>query len=103
MAIWLWLKIKRLEGQTTGVGPCFHLPGFLFGYLFFSHMAVGPNPNRTPSEHQPIPTKVGFKVGGEFTYPKMVALVLKWLKTWGLMKVSKGQPEIVADIRLLNS
>ena len=23
---WVWLKIKQ-EGQTAGVGPCFHLPG----------------------------------------------------------------------------
>ena len=23
--IWVWLKIK--QGQTAGVGPCFHLPG----------------------------------------------------------------------------
>ena len=23
---WLWLKIKQ-EGQTAGLGPCFHLPG----------------------------------------------------------------------------
>ena len=25
-AIWLWLKIKQ-QGQTAGLGPCFHLPG----------------------------------------------------------------------------
>ena len=25
--MWMWLKIKRSEGQTAGLGPCFHLPG----------------------------------------------------------------------------
>ena len=25
--MWAWLKIKRLDGQTAGFGPCFHLPG----------------------------------------------------------------------------
>ena len=38
-------------------------------------MAMGQNSNR-PSKHQPIPTKIGSKIGGEFTYPKMVPLVL---------------------------
>ena len=27
-------------------------------------MAMGQNPNRSPSEHQPIPTKIGSKMGG---------------------------------------
>ena len=36
----------------------------------------GSKSNRTPSEH-PNPTiKIGSKMGGEFTYPKMVPLVL---------------------------
>ena len=36
------------------------------------HMAMGQNPNRfAPSEHQPIPTEIGSKMGGEFTCPKM--------------------------------
>ena len=29
--IWVWLKIKRSEGQTAGFCLCFHLPGFHFG------------------------------------------------------------------------
>ena len=24
---WVWLKIKRSEGQSAGFGPCFHVPG----------------------------------------------------------------------------
>ena len=43
----------------------------------FAHMAVGQNPNRlAPSEHPNPTTKIGSKMGGEFTYPKMVPLVL---------------------------
>ena len=38
------------------------------------HVAVGQNPNRTPSEH-PNPHKNRF-LGGEVTYPKMAPLVL---------------------------
>ena len=37
--IWVWLKMKH-EGQTAGVGPCFHLPGFLFGTGFWSHSQI---------------------------------------------------------------
>ena len=44
-------------------------------YLF-RQRAMGQNPNRTPSEHQPIPSKIGSKMGGEFTYPKMGS---RWL------------------------
>ena len=29
--IWVWLKMKRSEGQTAAFGPCFHLPEFHFG------------------------------------------------------------------------
>ena len=36
---------------------------------------MGQFSNRTPSERDPIPTKIGSKIGGEFTYPKMVPLV----------------------------
>ena len=47
-----------------------HLPGFHFGtgFLSHSHVTVGQNPNRTPSEHQPTHTKIGSKMGGELTY-----------------------------------
>ena len=31
---------------------------------------------RTPSERDPISSKIGSKMGGELTYPKMVPLVL---------------------------
>ena len=34
-------------------------------------MAMGQNPNRTPSEHPNPTTKIGSKLGGEFTYPQM--------------------------------
>ena len=34
--IWVWLNIQQ-EGQTAGVGPCFHLPVFLVGTGFLSH------------------------------------------------------------------
>ena len=33
-------------------------------------MAMDQNPNRTPSEHPNPTTKIGSKMGGEFTYPK---------------------------------
>ena len=39
--IWVWLRIKRSEGQTAGFGPCFHLPRVPFwnsGFLSHSHM-----------------------------------------------------------------
>ena len=32
-------------------------------------MAMGQNPNRTPSEHPNPTTKIGPKMDGEFTYP----------------------------------
>ena len=41
--IWVWLKIKQ-EGQTAGVGPCFHLPGFHFGTGFLSHSHISALP-----------------------------------------------------------
>ena len=42
-SMWAWLKTEQLAvGQnqttriwTTGLGPCFHLPGFV-GYLFLT-------------------------------------------------------------------
>ena len=37
-------------------------------------LAMGQNP--VPPVNIPIPTKIGSKMGGEFTYPKMVPLVL---------------------------
>ena len=41
------------------------------------HMAMGQNPNRLAPSERPHPTtKIGSKMGGEFTYPKMVPLVL---------------------------
>ena len=38
------------------------------------HLAMGQNP--VPPVNIPIPTKIGSKMGGEFTYPRMVPLVL---------------------------
>ena len=36
------------------------------------HLAMGQNPNRlAPSEHPNPTTKLGSKLGGEYTYPKM--------------------------------
>ena len=40
------------------------------------YVAMGQNPNRGPSEHPNPTTKIGSKMGAEFTYPKMVPLVL---------------------------
>ena len=37
-------------------------------------MAMGQNP--VPPVNIPIPSNIGSKMGGEFTYPKMVPLVL---------------------------
>ena len=37
---WRWLKIKQ-EGQTAGLGPCFHLPGFHFGSHVFARFPEG--------------------------------------------------------------
>ena len=39
-------------------------------------MATGQCPDRFPPVNIPIPTNIGSKMGGEFTYPKMVPLVL---------------------------
>ena len=36
---------------------------------------MGQKPNRTPGEHTNPTTKIGSKMGGEFTYPKIVPLV----------------------------
>ena len=38
---WVWLKIKQ-EGQTAGLGPCFHLQRFHFGTGFLSHSQMKP-------------------------------------------------------------
>ena len=59
---------------TAGFSLWFHFPGLHFGYLFLTHchMAMGfSNPNCTPNEHPNPTTKIGSKMGGEFTYPKM--------------------------------
>ena len=37
-------------------------------HLGVCQMAMGQNPNRTPPVNIPIPTKIGSKMGGEFTY-----------------------------------
>ena len=37
-------------------------------------MAMGQNPNRTPSKHPNPTTRPGSKLGGEFTYPRMLPL-----------------------------
>ena len=37
--IWVWLKIQQ-EGQTAGVGPCFHIPGFQLGIPVFRASAI---------------------------------------------------------------
>ena len=37
----------------------------------FKYMAMGQIQNPVPSVNIPIPTKIGSKMGGEFTYPKM--------------------------------
>ena len=40
--IWVWLKIKRSEGQTAGFGPCFHLPGqLILEFRFFEPQPFG--------------------------------------------------------------
>ena len=41
LTIWLWLKIKRSEGQTAGFGPCFHLPGFHLGTIWAASGRIG--------------------------------------------------------------
>ena len=42
-----------------------------------AYMGMGQNPNRTPSEHPNPTTKLGSKMGGEFTsQPKWIPLVL---------------------------
>ena len=60
------------------------------------YMAMGQNPNRlAPSEHLNPTTKIGSRMGGEFTNPqKRIPLVLTHRVTlWGLVqKESNGQP-----------
>ena len=51
--------------KRTG-GP--KIDGFLCRLSGMAHMAMGQNPNRTPSERQKKNTKIGPNMGGEFTY-----------------------------------
>ena len=60
---WLWLKIKQ-QGQTAGVGPCFHLPGFHFGTGLLSQFWYYQSKNRirwafkiSPAKLHSAPTK----------------------------------------------
>ena len=35
VSMWVWLEIKRSEGQTAGVGPCFHPGQPILEFRFF--------------------------------------------------------------------
>ena len=51
------LGLSRLQGEHHGLRK---------------DMATGQNPNRLVSSEHPNPTtKIGSKMGGEFTYPKL--------------------------------
>ena len=39
LSIWVWVKFNH-QG-TANFGPCFHLPGIHFGYLFFDPQPYG--------------------------------------------------------------
>ena len=57
-------------------------------------MAMGQNPNRLPPSEHPNPTaKIGSKMGGEFTYPKMVPLVL----THCAQMIAIGHSQILSE------
>ena len=73
--------LRQMAGaQTTGIPKWVALVSEKHGYqnprkkkpscLILSHtqMAMGQNPNRTPSEHPNPTTRIGSKTGGEFTH-----------------------------------
>ena len=78
MYIWVWLKLKqevlcrfwsmfeRLLKLKTSAFFMFPFKGVQC-LVVEAHMAMGQNPNRTPSEHLNPATKIGAKMGGEFT------------------------------------
>ena len=79
------------------------------------YMVTGQKPNRTPSEHPNPTTKIGSNMGGEFTYTKMVPLVLTHSRILHLLHTHKtkelellsgrdelGQMRIAAIHRLAN-
>ena len=66
----LWQSLPA-QGETTWLN---RVP--LAPLSILLQMAMDQKPNCTPSEHPNPTTKIGSKIGGEFTYPKMVPLVL---------------------------
>ena len=54
-----FLRIPPAEIGTPGGA---HLP--------YQHVAMGQKPNRTPSEHPNLTTKIGSSMGGAFCTPK---------------------------------
>ena len=77
--LWLLFNLHFKCGNNHRIfrshsGTCWWIEISLqFGFLsklLCHHMAMGQSPNRTPSEHQPIPTKIPKQqMGGEFTHP----------------------------------
>ena len=68
-----------------------------------AHLAMGQNPNRTPSEHpsDSIPTKIGSKMGGAPTpkRPKIVPLVLTHRKgTTGGSRTKNKIPTCITEV-----
>ena len=62
---------KKRQEVKPNKGPCtLHLT-YNVGHTSSRHLAIGQNPNRTPSEHPNPTAKIGSKMGGEFTYPKL--------------------------------
>ena len=64
------------------------------GCLSYGH---GSKSRLAPSEHQPIPTKMGSKMGGEFTCPKMVPLVLTHSHI--CLSQALSQPSLALSVR----
>ena len=81
-----------LEAETHSE---WHSDIFLKMLSFMQEMAMGQNPNRTPSEHPNPTTKIGSKMGGEFTYqPRWDPIGFdpqpSWF--WGLSKNKTRNP-----------
>ena len=68
---------------------------------------LGQNPNRTPSEHQPIPARIGTKMGGAPTptwyhwfdpQPNIYCVVLIWKRAWDHVSAAKRRTRKSKDV-----
>ena len=65
--LWAWVNMKPPGNGPQSLVPFARASHFGYPFLTHSHMAMGQIPNRTPREHPNPTTKIGSKMGGEFT------------------------------------